>query len=185
MSELSGSTSRTEATETIVARIFIAGTAEAVWREITKTDEAQGCFFNAWLNAREVRPGEMMAMRDKSGRYTTVIGKILEVDPPRRFSHTMRFTRYDDPESTVTYEIEPTEGGVIFTLTVDGVPTGTRTAKDMAGGAKMIVGSLKRIVEKGDLAPMLKVGFTVMEWVAPLITPARCRTERWPLDRSK
>lgn len=168
--------------EKIVAQVFIAGTAEAVWREITKTDEAQGCFFNAWLNANRFTPGAKMAMRDRSGRYTTVIGTILEYDEPRRFAHTFRFTRYDDHECKVTYEIEPTEGGVMFTLTVDGATAGSRTEKDMSGGAKMIVNSLKRIVEKGGLSPLLKLGFGAMELVSPILTPARCKTENWPLD---
>ena len=168
--------------EKIVAQVFIAGSAEAVWREITKTDEAQGCFFNAWLNVRQPSPGAKMAMRDRSGKYTTVVGTILEYDEPRRFAHTFRFTRYDDKECTVIYDIEPTEGGVLFTLTVDGAPAGSRTEKDMRGGAKMIVNSLKRIVEKGDISPLMKLGFGAMERIGPLITPARCKTRNWPLD---
>lgn len=169
-------------TETIVAQVFIRGTPEQVWHEITKTGEPQGCFFNAWLHASGFAPDAKMAMRDRSGRYTSVVGRIVEFEPPRRFAHTLRFTRYDDAECTVIYDIEPTEGGVLFTLTVEGVPPGSRTEKDMRGGAPMITGSLKRIVEKGGLSPALKIGFRLMERLAPLMTPARCRTENWPLD---
>lgn len=168
--------------ETIVAKVFIEAAPEAVWREITKTDEAQGCFFNAWLHTTGLRAGGSVAMRDRSGRYTAVVGKIVTWDPPRRFAHTFRFTRYDEAECTVIYDIEPTEGGVTFTLTVDGVPRGGRTEKDMRGGAKMICSSLKRIVEKGGLAPGLRIAFRLMEWLGPVITPARCRTENWPLE---
>ena len=169
-------------TDRIVAQIFIAGTPEAVWREITKTDEAQGCFFNAWLNANRLVPGEKMAMRDRSGNYTSVVGTILEYDEPRRFSHTFRFTRYEDGECVVTYDLEPTEGGVMFTLTVDGAPAGSRTEKDMRGGAKFITRSLKRIVEQGSISPLWKLGYRLMEAAAPFITPKRCKTENWPLD---
>ncbi len=171
----------TGAGERIVAQVFIAGTPEAVWHEITKTDEAQGCFFNAWLHTSGLAVGGAVAMRDRTGRWTAVVGRIVEYDPPRRLAQTFRFTRYDDAECLVVYDIEPTEGGVLFTLTVDGAPRGSRTEKDMRGGAKMITSSLKRIVEKGDIAPGLRVAFRLMEWLAPLVTPKRCRSEAWPL----
>ncbi len=168
--------------ERIVAEVFIAGSAEAVWHEITKTDEAQGCFFNAWMHTNGLRVGGVVAMRDESGKYTMVVGEILEFEPPRRFAHTFRFTQYDDAECRVVYTIEDVEGGVLFRLCVEDVEPGSKTAKSMKSGAKMIVKSLKRIVEKGALSLGLRIGFTVMGWLGPLLTPSRCKTEHWPLQ---
>lgn len=165
----------------IVAEVFIAGTAEAVWHEITKRDEAQGCFFNAWLTARELAPGEKMAMRDRTGAYSSVVGEILECDSPRRFAHTFRFTQYDDAECKVIYDIEEVEGGVLFRLTVVGAPPGSKTEKSMYGGAKMIVTSLRRIVERGSLAGGLRFAFALFECLGPVLLPAKCRSSGWPL----
>lgn len=167
--------------EKIVAEIFIAGTAQDVWREITKRDEAQGGFFNAWLTARELAPGEPMAMRDRTGAYSSVVGEILEYDPPRRFAHTFRFTQYEDAPCKVVYDIEEVEGGVLFRLTVMDVPPDTKTEKSMFAGAKLIVTSLRRIVERGSLAPGLRLAFAAAECLTPVVMPSRCRSEHWPL----
>ena len=44
-------------TQTIVSRILIRGSLEAVWNEITKTDELQGAIFNMRLHTDGLAPG--------------------------------------------------------------------------------------------------------------------------------
>lgn len=44
-------------------RIVIHADIQRVWRELTKTDEAQGAVFNAWLHTSGLLPGGRMQMR--------------------------------------------------------------------------------------------------------------------------
>jgi uncharacterized protein YndB with AHSA1/START domain len=165
----------------LVFRIVVNAPIDRVWRELTKTGEAQGAIFNAWLHTRGgLVPGAAMQMRTGSGKHTLVVGEVVECTPPHRFVHTHRFTQYDDPVCQVSYELEPVQGGVQVTLRVTGVTAGTKTAKDMAGGGTMIVNSLKAICETGRPAlgtRLMYAMFSALEFVLP----ARTKTERWPL----
>jgi uncharacterized protein YndB with AHSA1/START domain len=139
-----------EPAQDLVFRIVVNAPIERVWRELTKSGEAQGAIFNAWLHTRGgLVPGAAMQMRTGSGKHTIVVGEVVECTPPHRFVHTHRFTQYDDPVCQVSYELEPVQGGVQVTLRVTGVMAGTKTAKDMAGGGTMIVNTLKAICETG------------------------------------
>lgn len=162
-----------------VFRVFIRGTVDAVWREITRTDAPQRCMFNMQLHTPGLKAGAPIRMRTRSGKFTGVVGEVLEFDPPRRYSHTFKFTNYDDPPCKVTYELKPVDGGVEFTLICDDIPVGTKTAKDMCQGGTMIVNTLKAIVETGRPSfgvRMLYVLFRVME----PFSPKRLRSENWP-----
>lgn len=165
----------------LVFRIVVNAPIERVWRELTKTGEAQGAIFNAWLHTRGgLVPGAAMQMRTGSGKHTIVIGEVVECRPPHRFVHTHRFTQYEDPVCQVSYELEPVQGGVQVTLRVTGVTAGTKTAKDMAGGGTMIVSTLKAICETGrpSLGTRLMYAmFSALEFVLP----ARTKSEHWPL----
>lgn len=164
----------------LMSKVRIRATAERVWRELTKTDEPQAAVFNAWLHAQAMLPGSMIQMRTVDGRNVLVVGRILAFEPPRRFAHTFRFTQYDDPECTVTYEIEAVGGEVDVTLTVDNLPVGTRTAKDMASGAKLILETLKSVAETGR--PKLGTRFMYALFARlGFVLPKRTRAEHWPL----
>lgn len=165
----------------LVFRIVVNAPIERVWRELTKTGEAQGAIFNAWLHTRGgLVPGAAMQMRTGSGKHTIVVGEVVECTPPHRFVHTHRFTQYDDPVCQVSYELEPVAGGVQVTLRVTGVAAGTKTAKDMTGGGTMIVNTLKAICETGRPAfgtRLMYAMFSALEFVLP----ARTKSEHWPL----
>lgn len=164
----------------LVSRITIRGSAEAVWRELTKNNEPQAAVFNAWLHAQSLVPGAKLQMRTANGRNVLVIGDILDFDPPRRFAHTFRFTQYDDPSCTVIYELKPVPEGVEVSLIVENLPVGTRTAKSMTSGSIAILSTLKAVVETGR--PSL--GTRIMYWMfdrAGFVLPARTRVEHWPM----
>ena len=168
-------------TPDLVFRIVINAPIERVWRELTKSGEAQGAIFNAWLHTRSaLAPGAAMQMRTGSGKHTLVVGEVLEHDPPRRFVHTHRFTQYDDPACQVSYDLEPVAGGVQVTLRVSGVAAGTKTAKDMAGGGTMIVNNLKAICETGRPTLGTRVMYA-MFGLLEFVLPARTKSEHWPL----
>jgi uncharacterized protein YndB with AHSA1/START domain len=163
-----------------IFRIVINADIDRVWRELTKTDEAQGAVFNAWLHTTGLKPGGRMQMRTGSGKHVLVVGEVFEVDPPHRFVHSHRFTQYDDPVCQVAYELKPVAAGVEVTLRVSGLPMGTRTAKSMQQGGDMILRSLKAIAETGRPplgTRLMYVAFGLMEFVLP----KRTRSEHWPL----
>lgn len=166
--------------EKAIFRVFIRGTVDAVWREVTKTHEPQQCFFNMYMRTDGLQRGGQIRMRSRNGKYTTVIGEILEFDPPRRFSHTFRFTNFDDPWCKVIYDLEEVEGGVQFTMTLEDLPTGTKTASQMKQGGNLIVNTLKSMVETGKPSFGTRLLFVLIRTMQPF-TPKRCRSENWPL----
>ncbi len=178
-----GSGESTRTTEKFVAKIFIRGPIEAIWNEITKTDELQGAMFNMQLHTNGLRLGGHIHMRTASGRYTGVVGEILEYDPPRRYAHTFRFTRYDDPPCTITYDLTEVDGGVEFVLTADDVPTGTKTAKQLEGGGKFIATSMKSIVETGRPPLGVRLLFVLFKLLEPF-SPTKIRAVNWPLPKN-
>ena len=173
-------TERTAETQTGVFEVLIEGSIEDVWREITKTDELQGAVFNSRLHTDGLQPGAQIRLRTASGKYTSVVGEVTEYDPPRRYAHTMRFTNYDDPPCTVIYDLEQQGDQVRFTLTVEGMPSGTKTAGQMQQGGKMIVNALKAIVETGRPRFGTRMLYVLFKLLEP-VSPKRCRTENWPL----
>jgi uncharacterized protein YndB with AHSA1/START domain len=170
-------------TEDAVFRIFIKADIQRVWRELTKQGEAQGAVFNAWLHSTgALGAGMPMQMRTGTGRHVIVDGRVEVFEPPHRFVHTHRFTQFDDPVCRVSYELRPVGDGVEVTLKVSGMPSGTRTAKSMAGGGKSILASLKAICETGRPA----LGTRLMYWMfdhMEFMLPARTKSEHWPLSK--
>lgn len=165
----------------LVFRVVINAPLQRVWRELTKSGEAQGAIFNAWLHSRgALAPGAAMQMRTGSGKHTLVVGKVVEHDPPRRFVHSHRFTQYDDPVCQVSYDLVEVAGGVQVTLRVTGVTAGTRSAKDMATGGTMIVNTLKAICETGRPALGTRLMY-LMFGLLEFVLPARTKSEHWPL----
>ena len=124
-----------------VFKIVIKGAIHDVWREITRTDSPIPAFFNSrmHLTGGMLGAGSKIAMRTPNGKYTGVVGEILEVRPPTRFAHTFKFTGLDDPTCKVVYDLKDVGGSTEFTLTVEDLPVGTKTAKQMMQGGTMIV----------------------------------------------
>lgn len=164
----------------LVSKIVINGSLEAIWRELTKSDEPQAAVFNAWLHTQALVPGASLQMRTGDGRNVLVIGKVVEFEPPHRFVHTFRFTQYDDPECTVTYQLKQLEQGVEVSLIVDNLPLGSRTAKDMTGGSTMILNTLKAVVETGRPSFGTRMMYALFSKLGFML-PKRTRAENWPL----
>ncbi len=166
--------------ERTVFKVLIRGSIEAVWRELTKTHEPQGAFFNNVLHTTGLKPGAPVRMRTKNGKYTNVVGEVLEFDPPRRYALTFRFTPYDDPPCKVIHELKEIEGGVEYLLILENMPKGTKTEKQMLQGGTMIVNAMKAIVETGRPSFGVRLLYGLFP-LFELFSPKRCRSEHWPL----
>lgn len=168
-------------TEDAVFRIVIKADIQRIWRELTKQGEAQGAVFNAWLHSTgALRAGVPIQMRTASGKHVIVDGSVEVFEPPFRFTHTHRFTQFDDPVCRVSYELKPIGDGVEVTLRVLDMPSGSKTAKSMTGGGTNILASLKEICETGQPA----LGTRLMYWMfdrMEFVLPARTKSEHWPL----
>ena len=164
-----------------VFRVVIDGSQQAIFEELTSLERPLGAIFNSRMATTGLKRGGRIQMRTVSGKYTIVDGDILEYDPPHRFVHTHRFTSHDDPVSIVTYELKPVTGGIEVTLTVDDLPLGTKTAKEMQGGGDFILKNLKSIIEQGRppfATRLMYWMFGAMEFVLP----ARSKSEHWPIE---
>ena len=169
----------TETTKAVF-RVTINSSLETVWRELTKQGEAQAAVFNAWLHAQSMAVGSKMQMRTRDGKNVMVIGTITRHEPPHVFAHTFRFTQYDDPECEVIYELKKIAGGVECTLTVDRMPVGTKTAKEMQSGGEMIVNTLKLVIETGKPSFGVRLMYAMFDKMG-FVLPKKTRTEHWPL----
>jgi uncharacterized protein YndB with AHSA1/START domain len=176
-------------TETAVFSVHIDATKETVWQEITRTDKPQDAMFHTVLHTTGLKPGASYQMRTPSGKYVNAIGEILEYDPPSRLRQTVRFVRYDDPPVTVTYDpADAAQGGVDLTLTVEDLPTGTKSGESWkgSGGGDWICKTIKQIVEDGKASFSTRVMYGFFDGfarlLAPVATPKRTRVEHWPME---
>ncbi len=111
-----------------------------------------------------------------------MVGEVLEIDPPHRYVTTFKFTNFDDPPCKVTHELKETDAGVVYTLTSESIPTGTKTEKQMRQGGDFITKTLKGMVEQGKPPLMSRLILTMISLFA-WTTPKRCLSEHWPLDK--
>lgn len=163
-------------------RVTINAPIHKVWAELTRCDTVLPFFFNSACKTTGLAEGAPIRMQSKDGKYTSVVGTVLEFDPPYRYAHTFKFTNFDDPPCVVRYRLKEVDGGTEFTLINENVPAGTKTAKYMTQGGDFITANLKSIVETGK--PTASGRFALfMMGLFSVFTPKVCRSENWPFDR--
>ena len=166
-----------------IYQVFIEAPIETVWAELVKTDEVLPFFFGSVCKITgELTIGSPIAMQTVNGKYRSVVGEVLEFDPPRRYVHTFKFTNYEDDPCTVAYDLKEVPGGVQFSLTTSNVPSGTKTEKDMAQGGELIVNTLKSVVETGRPAFGTRMLLTMIGLFQPF-TPKASRSENWSFEK--
>ncbi len=169
-------------TTKLIHRIVIDAPIQDVWDALTKEGEVLPFFFNSVLHTTTLAPGAPMRMRSKNGKYTGVVGDVLELEPPYRYVTTFKFTNLDDPPCKVTHELKEVEGGVEYTLISEQVPVGTETEKQMNQGGDFITKTLKGVVENGK-PPIGSRLILLMIGLFSVRTPKQCLSENWPLDK--
>jgi uncharacterized protein YndB with AHSA1/START domain len=166
-----------------VLSIVIQAPVQRVWDEITKTGAVQRAVYNTVLES-DMRPGSRLRYYSPDRKRVFIIGEVVAVEPPRRFSHTYVMTQSPQPATLVTWELEEVPGGCRVTLTHSGWTTAHVKPEKVAAGWTQILGFLKAEVETGKLplsARMLYAVMGSMMWALP----ARTRTENVPeLERT-
>ncbi|MBC7966756.1 MAG: SRPBCC domain-containing protein, partial [Fuerstia sp.] len=72
-------------TKQLVHRVIIKATIQQVWDALTKEGEVLPFFFGSVMHTTGLKPGAQLRMRTPNGKYTGVVGEILECNPPYRF----------------------------------------------------------------------------------------------------
>lgn len=170
-------------TTKLVHRVRINASIQDVWDTLTKEGETLPFFFNSVLHTTTLAPGAPMRMRSPDGKYTGVVGEVLELDPPHRYVTTFKFTDLDDPPCKVIHELKEVDGAVEYTLTSEDVAVGSKTEKQMKQGGDFIVKTLKGVVETGR-APFGSRMILLMISLFSFMTPKRCLSENWPFDKT-
>lgn len=161
-------------------RVTIRAPIEKVWAELTRTDSELPFFFNGVCKTPGLAVDAPIRMQSKDGKYTSVVGEVLEFDPPYRYAHTFKFTNFDDPPCIVRYALKETDEGTEFTLINEGVLKGSKTEKYMTSGGNFITQNLKSLVETGKPTFGGRLLLLMIRLSAPF-TPKQCRSENWPM----
>jgi uncharacterized protein YndB with AHSA1/START domain len=165
-----------------VFKVVIDAPIESVWQELTKKDGLCAHFFNSRLDTTELAVDAPVRMRSKDGKYTSVVGEVLEWEPPFVYSHSFKFTNLDDPYCKVTYRLKEVDGGTELRLINENVPANTKTAAYMEQGGTFITETLKAILETGKPPFKSRMILTIIGLTA-FMTPAICKSENWPFDK--
>lgn len=154
--------------------IDIAAPITAVWAELTRLDGRQRAMMDTIL-ATTLEAGSPLYYRSPDGKRVFIAGRILEVEPPRRLSHTWRLLTRDDPWTLVTWELSEVDGSTRVTLRHTEWPADTRKLRGVNNTWKQILRELKRLLETGDISAQLKAQYTLMRafmWALPARTKA-------------
>jgi uncharacterized protein YndB with AHSA1/START domain len=142
-----------------VYQLYIKATAEEVWAAITDPATVAKFFFGARVEST-YRVGAKLRSLSPDGSDIWGDNTILESDPPRRLVHTWRSLYEPDlaaePESRVTWEIEPQPGGFVkLTLVHDRLESSPKTAESVRGWS-YVLSNLKTVIETGEALPPLR-----------------------------
>ena len=130
--------------------IFIRATPDEIWDAVTRPEFTAGYFHGSRITITAERRASLAP--DGSVRGDSVVEAF---DPPCRLVHGWR-SLYDpamaaEPESRVTWEIDPVEGGVCrLTLRHDRLERAPLTAREVSGAGWMgVLSGLKTLLETG------------------------------------
>ena len=132
---------------------YIETTAEELWQALTDADFTEHYWFGERVASNwEIGSAYKFARQGK----TTIAGKVLAFDPPKRLSYSWdplpQNTR-GEQISRVSFDLEPRGKIVKLTVTHDNLDEGGKTFRDISGGWPMVIASLKSLLETGHPLP--------------------------------
>ena len=164
----------------LIQRIDVRASAEEVWAEITKLGAVQRAMMDTVL-ATTLEPGAPLRYTSRDGKRTFIVGRIIEVDPPRRLVHSFVLTTRSDPPTLVTWTLDSLgPRSVRVTVTHTGYPEATPKLGDVDRTWAGILAQLKRVLEAGDVSPGTRAQYLLMRafmWAMP----AKTKTESVPV----
>ena len=141
-----------------VYQLFIKASPDAVWDAITRPEFTERYFYGMRIETTPER--RRVFARDDDGDWGD--DRIIQFDPPRRLVHGWR-AKWSaelraEPESRVTWELEPREDGTtLLTLVHDQLERSPKTAASVARpGWTRVLSGLKTLLETGT--PLFEYG---------------------------
>lgn len=144
-----------------VLSIEIHANIQRVWDEITKTGSIQRALYNTVLETN-LTPGSRLRYYSPDKKRVFIVGEVVEVSPPTRFSHTYMFTQNPQTPTLVTWELEETQNGCKVTLTHSGWTTEHKAPEKVAAGWREILGLLKQDIETGQIPLKTRIIYRLM-----------------------
>ncbi len=136
---------------------YIATTPEKLWNALI--DPKVTTKYWQHENASNWRPGAKWEHRSTDeDREVHIVGKVIEVDPPRRLVVSWADPEdeaHEDKHSRVTYEIEPHHDVVRLTVTHEDLEPGSEMLEGISDGWPKVLSSLKSLLEAGKPLPRL------------------------------
>ncbi len=132
---------------------YIETSAEKLWHALTDGDFTERYWFGHRITSDwKVGSAYHFANQGK----TTVEGKVLVSDPPRRLAYSWLNRKEEakgEGTSRVTFDLEPRGKVVKLTVTHDELGEDGKTLRDISGGWPLVMASLKSILETGHALP--------------------------------
>ncbi len=168
-----------------IYKILIHAPIDKVWSELVRTNSPRPFFFGSVCKTpgAELNVGAPFRMESPNGKYASVVGEVLEFQPPHRYAHTFKFTNLEDPPCRVTYELKEVAGGTEFTLISEGFVPGSKTQKSMESGGKFIAENFKAYMETGRATFGGRMILGMISLMTPF-SPAKCKIENWPFGKT-
>lgn len=147
-----------------VVSIHIGVPVQRVWDEITRTGRVQRALYNTVLEG-SLEPGSRLRYYSPDRKRVFIVGEVVAVEPPVRFSHTYRFTTWKSDEPTlVTWELAEEGDGCRVTVTHSEWGTAHEAHEKTVAGWREILGLLKHELETGTLPLKTRIMYRVMGW---------------------
>lgn len=147
-----------------VVSIHIGVPVARVWEEITRTGRVQRALYNTVLET-DLQPGSRLRYYSPDKKRVFIVGEVVEVVPPRKLSHTYRFTTWKSGGPTlVTWELEEEGDGCRVTVTHSGWTDAHEAPEKVAAGWREILALLKSDLETGRLPLKTRLMYRVMGW---------------------
>jgi uncharacterized protein YndB with AHSA1/START domain len=137
---------------TIIATVDIEASPDRVFRALASSEivewwGAPGVYRTTeWTGEVKVGGRWRAVGVEEKGKSFSVEGEFVEVDPPRKLVHTWKPDWDAGKATTVTYRLEPIDGGTRVTLRHEGFD-GAASCSSHAEGWPMVLGWLQSFVE--------------------------------------
>ena len=132
--------------------VYIKSTPEKVWEAIINSELTRQYYFGSTVKSdfKVDSRIEYFATDKEGNEYVPVSGKVLEIIPLKKLSHTFAYHGEPEKPSRVTYEIEDTGGLVKLTFTHDEFGEETKIFNQVKEGWSYIFSGLKTLLETSE-----------------------------------